>query len=80
MSDESFDMIYIDGDHTYDKFVGDLEEADRLLKLEGVMCRDDLDAVLNENRNWGKDPKKRTILSPRYYVRSEGFLWRNTIS
>mgnify|MGYP001159520636 CR=1 FL=1 len=90
MSDESFDMIYIDGDHTYDKFVGDLEEADRLLKLEGVMCRDDLElhshqvdidyAVLNENRNWGKDPKKRTILSPRYYVRSEGFLWRNTIS
>ena len=51
-----------------DKFVGDLEEADRLLKLEGVMCRDDLElhshqvdidyAVLNKNRDWVKDPKR----------------------
>ena len=51
-----------------DKFVGDLEEADRLLKLEGIMCGDDLElyshqvdidyAVLNKNRNWIKNSKR----------------------
>ena len=74
LSDESFDMIYIDGDHTYDKFVGDLEEADRLLKPEGIMCGDDLElhshqvdiayAVRNKNRDWVKDPKREQYYNP----------------
>ena len=74
LSDESFDIIYIDGDHTYSKFMNDLKETDRLLKPEGIMCGDDLElqshqvdidyAVLNKNREYVKDPKSEGYYHP----------------
>ena len=74
LMDGSFDIIYIDGDHTYDKFIGDLEEANRLLKPEGIVCGDDLElqshqvdidyAILNKDRDFVKDPNSTIAYHP----------------
>lgn len=38
---ESFDLIFIDGDHRYSAFSADLKNALRLVKPGGVICGDD---------------------------------------
>ncbi|MEI8301943.1 MAG: class I SAM-dependent methyltransferase [Burkholderiales bacterium] len=45
--DDSFDFIYIDGDHKYEKVKSDLQQARRLVRKRGisVICGDDLDQV-----------------------------------
>jgi hypothetical protein len=41
---DSFDFIYIDGDHKYEKAKSDIQNAKRLVKKDyGIICGDDLD-------------------------------------
>jgi hypothetical protein len=43
---ESFDFIYIDGDHKFDKVLSDIKNAKRLIKSEfGIICGDDLEQL-----------------------------------
>ena len=43
---ESFDFIYIDGDHKYESAVSDVIQAKRLIKKKyGVICGDDLELL-----------------------------------
>jgi len=48
LSDNSFDIIYVDGCHYYEETLEDIREADRLLKPGGVVCGDDLELQLND--------------------------------
>ena len=68
LESNSFDVIYIDGSHYYDDVNFDLRESDRLLKVGGILCGDDLElqvsdgidfefAVENDARDFLKDPK-----------------------
>ena len=45
LADDSFDFIYIDGDHKYEKVKSDLQQARRIVRKRGisVICGDDLD-------------------------------------
>jgi len=43
LRDESFDLIYIDGNHGYKAVLEDLKEAKRLIKNNGIICGDDLE-------------------------------------
>jgi Methyltransferase domain len=46
LSPESFDFIYIDGDHKFDKVLSDIKNAKRLIKSEfGSICGDDLEQL-----------------------------------
>lgn len=49
MRDDSFDLIYVDGDHKYTQVRRDLEEAKRLVRRgSGVICGDDLERLPDE--------------------------------
>jgi hypothetical protein len=44
--DDSFDFIYIDGDHKYVNVKSDIREAKRLIKKDfGIICGDDLENI-----------------------------------
>jgi len=44
LKDGTFDFIYIDGDHKYEKVKSDIQEAKRLISKEiGLICGDDLE-------------------------------------
>ncbi len=43
LKENYFDLIYIDGDHSYDGFLNDLKLSHSLLKEGGFICGDDLD-------------------------------------
>jgi len=45
---ESFDIIYIDGDHDYDAVRFDLHAAASKLKVGGILCGDDLEKQAHE--------------------------------
>jgi hypothetical protein len=46
LKDESFDFIYIDGDHKYEKVKIDIQQAKRLVnKKYGIICGDDLEKL-----------------------------------
>jgi len=46
LSENTFDFIYIDGDHKYNKVKNDLIHAKRLINKEyGVICGDDLEIL-----------------------------------
>jgi hypothetical protein len=50
LRDDTFDFIYIDGDHKYEKAKADIVQAKRLVKKDyGVICGDDLDVLPTEN-------------------------------
>lgn len=40
---ETFDFIYIDGDHAYSQFKKDLLNYMNILKINGILCGDDLE-------------------------------------
>ncbi|MEQ8346811.1 MAG: class I SAM-dependent methyltransferase [Sneathiellaceae bacterium] len=44
----AFDLVYIDGDHTYDSCRFDIEQGRRLVAPGGLLCGDDLDLTLAE--------------------------------
>ena len=41
---ECFDFVYIDGDHSYKQFTKDLRNYSGLLKVNGILCGDDLES------------------------------------
>lgn len=43
LRDASFHMIYVDGSHFFEDVLGDLREAQRLIKPGGIICGDDLE-------------------------------------
>jgi predicted O-methyltransferase YrrM len=43
MEPGSFDIIYIDGSHAFADVLGDLSQAVRLIRDEGIVCGDDLE-------------------------------------
>ena len=45
---ETYDLVYIDGDHKYDNVISDITNAMPLLRNGGVMCGDDLELQLHE--------------------------------
>ena len=47
-TNQTFDLIYIDGDHRYDSVRQDLEKAHGLLKIGGFLCGDDLERQYHE--------------------------------
>ncbi len=48
LEQQRFDVIYIDGDHSYPHASFDIANARRLLRPGGVICGDDLELQLNE--------------------------------
>ena len=48
MTDGSFDLVYVDGDHVYGAVVSDIESARRLVADGGIVCGDDLEAQAHE--------------------------------
>ncbi len=71
---ESFEIIYLDGDHRYQQFTQNLLNASRILKLGGVICGDDLDltieqidqayAIKNREVNVIVDPLTQQVFHP----------------
>jgi predicted O-methyltransferase YrrM len=47
----SFDIVYIDGDHSYETVRSDIEQARRLVRTPGVVCGDDLECQRHEISN-----------------------------
>lgn len=52
--DETFDFIYVDGDHRYESCLNDLQLSWQKLKSGGILAIDDVDADLRTEkiRNW----------------------------
>lgn len=48
LADKSFDFIYVDGCHHYDKVNVDVIESKRLIKDVGIICGDDLEQPVEE--------------------------------
>lgn len=67
LADESFDVIFIDADHTYEPVKRDITNSLRLVRDGGIICGDDLNLQLhqvdeahakaNGDRDFIKDPK-----------------------
>jgi hypothetical protein len=51
LSLKSFDIVYIDGDHSYETVRSDIEQARRLVRTPGVVCGDDLECQRHEMSN-----------------------------
>jgi predicted O-methyltransferase YrrM len=46
LSENSFDFIYVDGDHKYESVKSDLQQAKRLVNKDfGIICGDDLERI-----------------------------------
>lgn len=68
-ADRRFDIVYVDGDHSYPFVRIDIDGALRLLKPGGVICGDDLEVQLHEldgaqvrastarGEDWAADPR-----------------------
>jgi hypothetical protein len=48
LSPETFDIIYLDGDHRYSQVKADIESYSNLVKIGGVLCGDDCEGWLND--------------------------------
>ena len=48
LKDKSFDLIYIDGDHSYNSVKQDILLSKKLIKEEGIICGDDLEFEYEE--------------------------------
>ena len=51
--DQKYDIIWVDGDHTYPVVAVDIANALRLLKVGGVLGFDDIYVTRQENNGWG---------------------------
>ena len=67
LKNDSFSIIFIDADHTYDFVKKDILNSLRLIENNGIICGDDLNmelkdldkdyAITNKNKDFIKDPK-----------------------
>ena len=74
LQSESFDIVYIDGNHYYENVLFDMKQADRLLVNEGFVRGDDLDLQydqIDQNRiqdlkttDYFRDPKTGKAYHP----------------
>jgi len=48
LKENTFNFIYIDGDHSYKQFKRDLENYSKLCKVGGVICGDDFEIKLSD--------------------------------
>ena len=68
LREKSFDIIFVDANHTYAAVLNDIKNAIPLLKEGGILCGDDLNKQLHEvnaaharshaDRDFVKDPEK----------------------
>ena len=69
-----YDLIFIDGSHHYLDVLNDITESERLLRLGGIICGDDLElqlkqcdqefARMNTQSDYIKDPRSRKDFHP----------------
>ena len=74
LSDNFFDIVYLDGSHYYDSVLFDIKQACRLVKNGGIICGDDLElqadqididfARRNGNIDYIEDPKTAQHFHP----------------
>ena len=74
LKDESFSVIFIDADHTYEFVKKDIINSLRLVENYGIICGDDLNiqmknvdkdfAMQNKNKDFIKDPKTNKNYHP----------------
>ena len=48
LKENSFDIVFIDGNHAYDFVRKDLELTSKLVKNDGILCGDDLELQYNQ--------------------------------
>tara|TARA_B100001778_G_C18533267_1_gene604696 strand:+ start:443 stop:1282 length:840 start_codon:yes stop_codon:yes gene_type:complete len=74
LKDESYSVIFIDADHTYDFVKKDILESLRLVENHGIICGDDLNmqmkdidkdfAINSKNKDFIRDPKTERNYHP----------------
>lgn len=64
-SDKSFDLIYIDGDHSYKQIKKDIILAKKKIKKNGIICGDDLGIEYKNINKKFTDKKSRFYLNPK---------------
>lgn len=71
---KNFDIVYIDGCHRYDEVLADIQDSDRVLKVGGILCGDDLEVQMadcdigharaNADIDYPRDPNTGTEYHP----------------
>ncbi|MCK4795559.1 MAG: class I SAM-dependent methyltransferase [Desulfobacteraceae bacterium] len=64
VKNESFEFIYIDGNHSYEAVRADIREAKRIVKDGGIICGDDLEKQRDELPRRLVDPESEEYLDP----------------
>ena len=74
LKNDSFSVVFIDADHTYDYVKNDILNSTRLVQNYGIICGDDLNlqiseidknhAIKNMNKDFIKDPKTNKNYHP----------------
>ncbi|MBX7144839.1 MAG: class I SAM-dependent methyltransferase [Oligoflexia bacterium] len=74
LADNTFDIVFVDGAHTYDAVSKDLKNCARLVSEGGILCGDDLELQLgmadqahnreNCNKDFIEDPKTKAWYHP----------------
>lgn len=59
--EHKFDLIWVDGDHTFPVVACDISNAIRLLESDGVMMCDDIFFSDGQKNRWGKQESYRTL-------------------
>ncbi len=52
MPANTYDLIYVDGCHTYPTVDDDITQAKRLIKKGGIICGDDLEKVIDNKKDF----------------------------
>jgi len=74
LGEKRFDLIFIDGDHTYSRVLEDIRKSAPLVAEGGIICGDDLElqlsqidrthAELNKNMDYILDPRAKVNFHP----------------
>ena len=63
MHQESFDMVYVDGNHSYSSVKNDLINSSKLIKEGGILCGDDFNIPLKDiDRDFAEKNKETNII------------------
>ncbi|HSB68398.1 MAG TPA: class I SAM-dependent methyltransferase [Candidatus Methylomirabilis sp.] len=64
LAEERFDVVFVDGDHSYASALEDLRNSARLLRQGGILCGDDLELPLSQ-----LDPERVRVQAREDYAR-----------